>query len=242
MQGLRCVQKFYSQFDVRMTVMPDTVGYLLDSVRYLQSLGIPRLVIGPAEGIEWSKSAWKTCCEQAGKVADFLRQAYPDEAKALSGFLFAPNNEIPNWGCYAGAGSVAVDARGNILPCSKFVGCPPLQQAYTLGNVYAGITRPGRRKELLLINRQRGARCTKCPFSSYCGGGCLVTNYQMTGILVDPDPLTCRRMALSRGLHGAPRKTPRVAAPLAEIDSSSTVAQECTAEGTLSLGQGVANS
>lgn len=223
-RGFQLLREHFGAFEVRMTIMPDTAPMLSESIQFLIENGVRRIISVPAMGTYWSEQDWDVYQEQFKKVVQHFRATADNQDRCgASGISFlqevermtllTKQTQPPNggkegmkeartsFGCYAGIGSVAVTASGDILPCSAFAGCDELRKTYTLGNVKEGWLNDFRRRELLVLNRQRGLKCAQCALKTFCSaGGCMVNNYYATGYLVEPDPLTCRTIALSSSL------------------------------------------
>ncbi len=198
-RGLRLVQDYYgAEFTVRMTVMPDAAPWLFESVLFLWDKGVRQIVVRPAFGVRWTGRAWRAYWEKAHELAQYFETLFSKgETKAAVPFPEYPSEVHGFKGCMAGTTNVAVTAQGRVLPCSWFTSSTELKQNYTLGHVLEGKLNEFRRKELLLLNRQRGLPCSKCAFAQYCSGGCMAENFRTTGSLVEPDPIGCRLTALS---------------------------------------------
>ncbi len=81
--------------------------------------------------------------------------------------------------CGAGRNQVAVDWKGNIYPCHRFIG----MEQFILGHVenvrdYRQLTMHNRYlKDLWNRNVNSIPKCKDCPWKSFCGGGCAVATW-----------------------------------------------------------------
>lgn len=225
-RGLEILREFYgSDFDVHVTVMPDTAPLLLQSLQFLFENGVKRVVVIPACERRWTDRDWRVYRSQVMKAVSHFK-TLSDQGQEVSGISYVADIErfkqvviscpqpgepgIPkfsqrdkqtgDFGCYAGINGVAVTASGEILPCSFFTGNKELKAVYTLGNVRETQLNDERRRELFVLNRRRSEKCLQCAARQACRGGCLVENFVMTGYLVEPSPEMCRRTGLATAL------------------------------------------
>ena len=80
-------------------------------------------------------------------------------------------------GCGSGTEYVAVTPWGELFPCHQFVG----DAAYSMGNVYGGITKPEITKEFSCCNVYENEACQSCWAKFYCSGGCAANAYHASG-------------------------------------------------------------
>ena len=80
-------------------------------------------------------------------------------------------------GCGSGTEYLAVTPWGELYPCHQFVGDPK----YSLGNVWAGITRKDVQDEFRSCNAYARKECKDCWAKLYCSGGCAANSYHATG-------------------------------------------------------------
>lgn len=80
-------------------------------------------------------------------------------------------------GCGSGTEYLAVTPWGELFPCHQFVGDP----AYSMGNVWDGVTSTALRDEFKLCNAYARPDCKDCWARLYCSGGCAANAYHATG-------------------------------------------------------------
>ncbi len=90
-------------------------------------------------------------------------------------------------GCGAGTEYLAVTPWGDLYPCHQFVG----QEAFLMGNVDDGITRPDVADQFRSVNLYTKADCKDCFAKFYCGGGCMANAHQESGQLDGSYPIGC---------------------------------------------------
>lgn len=90
--------------------------------------------------------------------------------------------------CSAGYGKVAIDPRGNILPCENFIGIPD----YYMGNVLSGMekTYQGTFKKIRAANHPT---CQMCWARHLCGGWCPYFSYKRYENPGKPVDMFCKR-------------------------------------------------
>ena len=80
-------------------------------------------------------------------------------------------------GCGSGTEYLAVTPSGELYPCHQFVG----DEAYLMGNVWEGITRPDLCEEFKSCGLSSRPDCENCWAKLYCAGGCAANAYHATG-------------------------------------------------------------
>ena len=80
-------------------------------------------------------------------------------------------------GCGSGTEYLAVTPWGELFPCHQFVGDP----AYSMGNVWDGVTNTALRDEFAQCNAYARPDCQNCWAKLYCSGGCAANAYHATG-------------------------------------------------------------
>lgn len=80
-------------------------------------------------------------------------------------------------GCGVGTEYLAVTPSGDLYPCHQFVG----DEAFLLGNIDDGITRPEVLEQFQQCNVYSRKECKDCFAKLYCAGGCAANAYHTTG-------------------------------------------------------------
>lgn len=80
-------------------------------------------------------------------------------------------------GCGSGTEYMAVTPWGELFPCHQFVGDP----AYSMGNVWDGVTNEKLREDFKGCNACSRPRCRDCWARLYCSGGCAANSLHATG-------------------------------------------------------------
>ena len=91
------------------------------------------------------------------------------------------------YGCGAGRGRLAIDARGDLYGCGKMANTSQSgQEILPLGNVFQGFTRMQNRDDLQDSTAQRRIKCRSCTDNGKCSGGCPAINGEATGSIFAP--------------------------------------------------------
>ncbi|MCG7408971.1 thioether cross-link-forming SCIFF peptide maturase [Paenibacillus sp. ACRRX] len=80
-------------------------------------------------------------------------------------------------GCGSGTEYLAVTPAGELFPCHQFVG----DEAYSMGNIWEGITRPELQGQFKESNCYAKSACKDCWAKLYCSGGCPANALHATG-------------------------------------------------------------
>ena len=80
-------------------------------------------------------------------------------------------------GCGSGTEYLAVTPWGELFPCHQFVG----DEAYSMGNIWDGITRPELQCQFKESNCYSKTECKDCWAKLYCSGGCPANALHATG-------------------------------------------------------------
>lgn len=101
--------------------------------------------------------------------------------------------------CGSGRWLRAIDARGDVYPCQRFVGLPD----YRLGNVFHGENNTEVKKRFSSLTVHNNRFCSSCWARYLCGGGCPHVNLRLNGQLDEPDRTTCSwfKYALSESIR-----------------------------------------
>lgn len=185
---------------IRVTVSPDCVDQVQDSIGFALSLRPATVLARPVDGIVWPDDAWR-------RLGDALCRVQSDRASAQGEpqlHLIGDYRDVAGWGCGAGGGTLAVGYDGTVVPCSVFLGDARLRADYALGNVRddapEAILGAGRRRELVALISRPGPECSDCELAPHCAGGCPGHSFGTTGGFVHRDPTCCADTSLRRRL------------------------------------------
>lgn len=179
----------------RMTIGPDTVGSLSESVQFLFQSGVNQFLIGCIDNSVWDQSALETLRRELRSTLAFYRtmksQGAPIRINSFDEGLAGRKERVCDlWGCGAGSTRLAVTAEGDLYPCCRFVGLEQ-QDAYWLGDLDRGVVRRDRVYELTDNRANIRYPCFSCDLGDYCCGGCPAVNLQGNGSIYFPAYSQC---------------------------------------------------
>lgn len=90
-------------------------------------------------------------------------------------------------GCGSGTEYLAVTPWGDLYPCHQFVG----DEAYRMGTVDEGITRPDIREAFKNCNVYSKEKCRNCFAKFYCSGGCAANAHKFHGSIHETYEVSC---------------------------------------------------
>ena len=200
----------------RMTVTPDTVGRLAESVREIHRAGFQRILYLPVVEDPWDEhalSAWKTQHERLVTWLVGLHnagRAGPD-LPAWRGILSMLDGDSHRKHCGAGHSQLTVAVDGRIYPCYRSI-YDPRGDALVLGDVWKGLLTPTHAPWSALDPAQprpEGADCEDCSAQDACGFFCPALGHLL---LDDPAAVPASACALTRLQVAACRKLHRLTA------------------------------
>lgn len=134
---------------VMMTINPDTVPLLEESIKYLYSEGFRYIFCTLNYKADWNDDDLKRLRKEYVKLADMYYNMTMNEEK----FYFSPfdikitshifNKKVENENCVLGKKHISISTSGNIYPCIQFVD----DDEYLIGHVDTGFNEE-KREEL----------------------------------------------------------------------------------------------
>ncbi len=194
---------------IRLTVTPDTVSNLYQSVLWLADKGFKRISISPVYEAKWTTNSFSEYYDAWAQLYKY-QQIRKSCSRKLNIVNISKNEqklcspEKPDWGCGAARNMVTVDARGYVYPCHRFVGYFKSGKEQQIGHVSAGFYSQRRSYyiESNHIKSHKGCgnalshklheitmRCSNCALTSTCGSNCIAVNEAMTGDAQTPDAI-----------------------------------------------------
>lgn len=176
--------KYRRDLHVRLTVMPDTVRYLSQSIAFILSLGVRSFALMPVHEVEWKQEEIEAYQEEFKKVVDlFVRLIQQKEKVYFSNIrLNYPGEYYQDIPCGAGNVFVAITTDGDIYPCHRFVYLNNNGDSFKIGNVFDGID-PAKRKPFMDIKIVGMKGCSTCQVKN-CNR-CLAMNWFLNHDLLD---------------------------------------------------------
>jgi len=190
-----CVKRGLSPVG-RPTYTPKTLPHLYETVRYLlDDVGFNSVSPTPAvDGyIEFTEEDYEEYQRQFDKINKYFKDKVLMEEnvglgyynKCYRQFFSDTKMQAP---CGAGKKYVAVNHRGDIFPCHRFV----QWQEWKLGDVYEGIKFHQRRSLFHDFKNDETSDACKACENKFCGGGCYAVNYSTTGDIHKSNKTACR--------------------------------------------------
>ncbi|WP_068497786.1 PapB family radical SAM/SPASM ranthipeptide maturase [Paenibacillus kribbensis] len=178
----------------RGTVTPAEL-HLYKSFNHLVQLGFRNIYLSPAL-YSLSDEHYNTLSKEMIKLVDQFHELLENEdyatAKKMSNVL-GLLNKIHSGGprihfCGAGTNAAAVDVRGNLFPCHRFVG----EDECSIGNLFDE-DQLSRQYDFIKNSTVRNrTTCSGCWAKNLCGGGCHQENFAENGNVNQPVSKLCK--------------------------------------------------
>lgn len=215
------ILKYFPNTCARMTITPETVHYLYESIRYIQEAGFIDMHIIPdlfvlEGGKSWDDNSFKEFEEQLNKFESYvidtfesyeiplIFQTYADmfTRMVLSNHCGKLNHHrtanccLPTNRCGIGVDDhIIVDINGNYFSCQHSSESLSKSNPLYIGSIEEGILEE-RRLALLEMNssplRSDTLDCEECPLNNICTGGCAPNNYALSGDFTEVPVSYCR--------------------------------------------------
>ena len=178
-----------------LTVNPNSVEFLLESIKFLFDNGFKIIVTTPNFSTDWTEEDLDNLKNQYEGLAAWYGEVLL-EGKELHLPIF--DNKIINWltpeimsdKCIPGKYRVSVDVEGNIYPCIQYV----YNKKYEIGNFNRLSQAPidDTKLKFIVAESEKGmAECDNCALNSRCDNKCGCKNLALTGSLKKVSPLVC---------------------------------------------------
>lgn len=177
--------------EARMTILPEDVDRLLESIQSIVDMGIVNIAPVPVTDVIWSPNQLLDLERNLNKVWDWLFDIYNNEENKknisikfiedyIENVLMVPLNEYQTKVCSAGTfTSCSIGVTGDILPCHQRHSVSYRYKDLVMGNILENTDI----KEVEFNNGTiKGAfNCDECIAKSVCKGGCPSENYTKNG-------------------------------------------------------------
>ena len=189
----------------RMTVTPDNVDCLFESVEWFHRKGVNQLRAFPDVYVEWPEASLQILDEQLKLYNEYIYNTFTngDPALIFDIYVYMFKKILINQyeietdkyreaffcqtcnRCGIGMlGNFMCNAYGDIFTCDRYVIRDESNPCY-VGNIYDGISSERIDALFELCNSEdlhsATEDCKKCPLDHVCSGGCIPVNYQITG-------------------------------------------------------------
>lgn len=193
---LELIKKYQPWLGTRMTILPETVHKLFHNVKYLYKLGINQFILGVAPDSEWDEKALDIYEKELLRIGKYYFEMKAKGENIRIEFFEKKESDISGktemWGCRAGRQTISVNTKGDIYPCSKFLGyeeyeCPEIR----MGNIFEGITNINFRKKMTEMTSDSYLQCMSCTEIDSCLGGCPAVSYYENRNIYNPCSAEC---------------------------------------------------
>lgn len=200
----------------RMTVTPDNVKYLFESVEWFHNKGVGQLRAFPNIYTEWSEDALRELNVQLGLYNQYLYKSFNSKNSPLLFDIYIyvfkkiliNQYELENDKyrsayfcqtcnrCGIGLlGNFMCNAHGELFTCDRYVIPDDANPCY-VGNLKDGvkIERIEKLFQLCDSNPLHSSKnnCNDCVLDHVCSGGCIPVNYQITGDFTEVPDAYCK--------------------------------------------------
>lgn len=184
--GIHLLQKHGYSPEARMTFTPGTIPHLAYSVYFLHGLGFNNIAFLPADSLkfDYTDDDYFEFLVQLTEILSWYDQL-PEESRPKLKFL-EDVKKPKNAPCGLGTGYVAVDEKGDIYPCHRFVFIPQSK----IGNIETGL-KTELKEFYSCFSKYNFATCNTCGAQKYCFGSCPAANYFAHGHTLVPDQKIC---------------------------------------------------
>ncbi|MBO4651424.1 MAG: radical SAM protein [Clostridiales bacterium] len=192
-EKLQMLLKTFPETIVMMTVHPDYVDRIVDSLKFFRSKGVKSvsMVLAHGERVSWDDETFEKLTREMNKV----EALYEQWNAGNDVFRFIPfDNKIKNYirqrdadsvTCHFGCHKFMVDADGKYYPCSHFIG----RDGFGIGSLEEGISEE--KLKDLESKRVEPEDCKGCALRFRCRHTCACSNHGHTGSMSEVSALQC---------------------------------------------------
>jgi len=195
---------------VRLTVAPDTAESLADSVDWILAAGFRQVAISPVIEADWTQAALQHLMTSWKKLYALEKKHKTEDRQHpignLSGFREKLEDvNLRKAGCGAARGMVAINAKGSIFPCHRYIGYFRGTDDVAIGHVASGFNALRRAFYLesnFMANKSgcgtgvfaedvpnEEKSCKSCAMAQNCGTACMAVNHFMNKDPRMPSPI-----------------------------------------------------
>jgi sulfatase maturation enzyme AslB (radical SAM superfamily) len=164
----------WPEVPIKVTIFPDSVGFLSESIKYLYQQGA-KVIASLAQGVMWNKNSTETLARELSILTSYYLESSTRPIEPLYDLNFdkafwLPQEDIQETPCWQQANIHAYDCDGEVLPCHMF----------------SKIVQ-GAEKRAMILSEYKQIRseqlpkgCIICPIR-WCCKNCMALNYQHNG-------------------------------------------------------------
>lgn len=178
---------------IMLTVHPDYITGLADSIEYLYSLGVHKVNITPANGrrVVWNDESFELLSRELHLVSNlYIRHNQGSER-----FIVNPlENKIVNYIrsardvnrlCRLCEDKILLNCDGKFYPCTHFIG----REVFCVGDLQNGLDL--NRLSQFEAERSAPKDCDSCSLRTRCSHSCACANHGYNGSLSEPGDFQC---------------------------------------------------
>lgn len=175
-----------------LTVLPENVTMLADSLEWLYKRGFTRLnaAIDMRPNAAWDDSSMEALKTEYFRVADMMETYYdaerPMKVLNLTSKIAARLEDRPCIECRLGVKQPSIAPDGKIYPCNQFLN----KEEYLMGDVFTGIDAAAQRR-IVEESLKKESSCEGCSLEKRCRHHCACLNFSMTGDMHTVPPVQC---------------------------------------------------
>ena len=173
-KNIKLWQKQFPGAHTKVTIGHDDLPYVKDSIIHLWNLGMKVVPANVVFENVWQEGDDAIFYEQLKELADYIidnEMWYEYNTTLFTQGIGSPleEEELKRNSCGTGS-MVAVDSKGNLYPCIRFMEYSlENQKGYVTGNIYDGVNRDKVRPFYFLNTKNANDdECLKCPIASGC--------------------------------------------------------------------------
>lgn len=198
LQALRLLLERDTEVTVAMTLLPDTIGGLAESLLELQRMGTSTVALNLAQKAEWSTADWSRLENELVRFR-LERGTGPDAGRMLVHPLDRAITVLKGRRSRAscpGTVGVTLTASGQFMPCDAFPAASEPAE-WQCGSLDTG---PDMQKLLRIreLSRVRRTECRGCVAAPTCDRGCSCTHVLGTG---RPDAIADTWCDFTKAVH-----------------------------------------
>ncbi|MBO4473692.1 MAG: radical SAM protein [Clostridiales bacterium] len=190
---LAMLLKTFPETIIMMTVHPEQVERIAESLEFFYSKGVRAVNLVPAHGerVVWTEEKFALLQQELTKV----KELYVKWNQGQAAFRFIPfENKIRNYirgkdadnaMCHFGGHKIMVDVDGRYYPCSHFIG----REGFCIGSVDENLD--VEKVESLEAQRVEAGICRDCELRARCRHTCACANHGHTGCMSEVSALQC---------------------------------------------------
>jgi uncharacterized protein len=177
---------------ILITLNPETIPYLTESIIYLKGRGAKSISISLNYMTTWTRDHLHLLRAQLIELAEVYKNWYQQSTEIYinifdSRILAYIDGFMSKGRCDSNGNHISIAPNGDLFPCIAFV---KNYSVYKLGNVYTGISYTSR-DEFKSNREKRNNICISCGIKDRCFNWCACSNFLATGSINEISSVLC---------------------------------------------------